>query len=374
MPVPYRRLAACLAIGAATPLAALAADLPVGVVESLTGPVAISGLPHACGARIAESELAKEGRPKGYRLVLQVEDDQSKPATAVQAATKLTSAGVKHFVGGTSSFTVLAILPVLNDAGAFYTGGAVKTDELLKTGNVLRIQSSVTQDASIIADYVAKTLGAKKIAFVALQGAFAEGALAAIKGALPAGSAITSQYFVPVDTSNWQSVITSLANDKPDAVIFATFGQTQTIALLRQYKQANLGAPLVGAAGLLNGTAVQAAGAAADGVVSADIWNPAIDSPANKKFLASFNEFKGKHKECENIPLDKLVPLGYSELLLLAGAIEKANSVDPAAVRKTALANSWDLPLGNMQFEPNGQARSRLTLIEAKNGELTLKK
>jgi len=376
MKLNFRPVAACVAIAAALPFAAQAqrADLPVGVVESLTGPVAISGLPNACGARIAESELAKEGRPKSHRLVLHVEDDQSKPASAVQAATKLTSQGVKHFVGGTSSFTVLASLPVLNDAGAFYTGGAVKTDELLKAGNVLRVQSSVSQDAGVIAEYVAKTLGAKKIGFVALQGAFAEGALAAIKAALPPGSAITKQFFAPVDTTNFQSVITSLAAEKPDAVIFATFGQTQTIALLRQYKQANLGAPLVGAAGLLNATAVQAAGAAADGVVSADIWNPGIDSPANKKFLQSFNEFKGKHKECENIPLDKLVPLAYSQMQLLAGAIDKANSVDPVTLRKTALANTWDLPLGTVQFEPNGQAKTRLTLIVAKGGELTLLK
>ena len=38
-------------------------SLDVGVMESLTGPVALAGTSNACGFRIAADMLAAEGRP-----------------------------------------------------------------------------------------------------------------------------------------------------------------------------------------------------------------------------------------------------------------------------------------------------------------------
>jgi branched-chain amino acid transport system substrate-binding protein len=346
-------------------------DLHVGVMESLTGPVALAGTSNACGFRIAADMLASEGRPKDYKFVLHLEDDQSKPAAAVQAITKLTSEGITLFLGGTSTFTVMSVLPLFNDAGALYTGGVVKSDDLLKTdGHILRLNSSTAMDGAIIADYAANKLGAKKIAFVALQGAYADGALAAIKAALPEGSEISDTFILPVETSNFQPVLTSLASAKPDAVIYGIFGTTQSVALLRQYKQANLGIPLIATSGTLNISTTKAAAGAADGVASADIWSPGLENDVSNKVKQAFEQYKDAHAECKNVPLDKLIAISYGQIVLLADAIDKAGSIDPATLRKTIIEGSWDLPQGTVTFEPNGQGLSEQILVIGKGDDV----
>jgi ABC-type branched-subunit amino acid transport system substrate-binding protein len=363
--------AAAVALFAPVACFAQRADLPVGAIESMTGPIAVAGMANACGLRIGEAELAKEGRPKNYRLVLNLEDDQGKPATAVQAATKLSSQGIKHMVGGTSTFTVLAILPAINDAGMFYTGGVVKADELLKTGgHIVRLGNPTSRDGPPIADYVAKKLGAKKIAFVAQKGVYGEGVLASIKAALPPGSEISKEFLLPVEQIDFRSVLTTIAADKPDAVIYGIAGTNAAVAWLRQYKQADIKIPLIATLGILNVAVTKSAGGAGDGVVSAAFWSSAIDNPANRKLTQSFNEFRGKIKECDNVSLDTLVALSYSQMELLAGAIDKSNSLDPATLKKTVVASTWDLPQGTVTFEPNGQARVQTHLVIGKGDDV----
>lgn len=374
MPIATKTLtgvAAIALIASAGIASAQQKELHVGVMESLTGPVALAGMSNACGFRVAADMLTAEGRPKDYKLVLHVEDDQSKPAAAVQAITKLTSEGINLFLGGTSTFTVMSALPLLNDAGALYTGGVVKSDDLLKTdGHVLRLNSSTAMDGQIIADYVSGKLGAKKIAFVALQGAYADGALAAIQAGLPAGSEISQTFMVPVDTTNFQPVLTSLAASKPDAVIYGIFGTTASVALLRQYQQANLGIPLIATSGILNISTTKAAAGAADGVVSADIWSPGIDNAASQKVKQAFETYKDQHSECANVPLDKLIALSYGQITLLADAIDKSGSIDPATLRATMIGGTWDLPQGTVTFEPNGQGLSQQILVVGKGDDV----
>ena len=106
-------LAALALAAVASEAAAQRKDVTVGVIESLTGPVALAGSTNACGFRVAADMLEAEGRPKNYKLVLNLVDDQSRPAHAVQSVTKLTSEGIKIVLGGTSTFTVMSALPVL---------------------------------------------------------------------------------------------------------------------------------------------------------------------------------------------------------------------------------------------------------------------
>jgi len=364
-------LAAVFALCA--PAAAGAKDaLRVGAVESLTGPVATAGIPNGCGLQIAADYINEHGVMSKYDLELVIEDDQSKPAVAAQAASKLTGDDITLFVGGTSTSTVLAQLPILKDAGAFYTGGTTKADQVFDSDAlVIRLNSNAAQDGAVIADYVAKTLGAKKIAFVALQGAYADGVLKSISMALPAESKIVDPFIVPADTTNFQSVITSLAASDFDAVILGTFGQTQTVAFLRQYKQAGVQKPLVMGSGLLFPGVAKAAGGAAEGVVSADLWTDAIANPANDVLKAAFEKYKDKHALCKDLPLDKQIAITFSQVLLLAQAIEKSDSVDPETLRKTVMETEWELPQGKVQFDERGQAKVTYTLIVAK-GDTTV--
>ena len=365
------RLAA-VAIAASTAGSIVFAQaIDVGIIDSLTGSTAVAGTANVCGFRIA-ADVIREGKLAGDRSIrLMIEDDQSKPAVAAQAASKLTAGNVKFFVGGSISSTVLAELPILKDAGALHFGGTTKAEQYFQAGAlVVRLNSDNSQDGESIGKYVSETLKAKRIDFVALQGAYGEGALASIKVALAPGSVIEHTYFAPADSTNFQSIVTSITANKPDAVVWAIFGNAQPVALMRQYRQAGLTIPLIAGAGTLTASLAQAAGGAADGVVSADLWAPEIENAANRSLRANFEKYKSQFSECGGKPLDKQVAISYAQLMLLAQSVSKAKSTDPKIVRDTIVANSWDLPQGQVRFRPEGQAIVQYYMLVGKGDKV----
>lgn len=359
-------LAASIGAGAAN-----AEQVNVGVIDSLTGAAAFGGAADVCGVRVAVDALRDAGLLGERTINLMVEDDQSKPAVAAQAASRLTAEGVKFFVGGAFSSTILAVLPIVKDAGALHTGGTSKADQLFEAGAlVVRLNSDNAQDGASIAKYVSQDLKAKKIAFVALHGAYGEGALASIKASLAEGSEISDVYTAPAETTNFQSIITSIAADEPDAVIWAMFGNAQTVAFMRQYKQAGLKATQIAAAGNLTASQTKLAAGAADGVISADLWTAQVENPANAVLREAFAKYGPHYGECADKPLDKQVAISYSQMYLLASAIAKADSDDPETVRSTILSNEWELPQGHVKFNDKGQAIVQYYMIIGKGDDV----
>lgn len=343
--------------------------LDIGIVDALTGTAAVSGTADVCGARIAVDAINERGGVNGEKIALKVADNQSNPAFAAQAASNLTEEGVKYFVGGSISSTVLSMLPIIADADGLHAGGTTKAAEILSSGaKVFRLNSDNSQDGAGIAEYVSKTLGARRVAYVSLQGAYGEGALKAIQAALPADVEIVNSYFAPAETTNFQSIVTSLNADNPDAVIFAIFGNAQPVAFMRAYKQGGPAAQLLAAAGVLTESIAQSAGGSADGVISADLWLAGIDSAANATLKQEYDNRKGAIAECANSPLDKQVAITYAQVDLLAQAIAKAQSDDVETVHKAILEGSWELPQGTVRFRDDGQAIVNYHMIVGKGG------
>ena len=139
---------------------------------------------------------------------------------------------------------------------------------------------------------------------------------------------------------------------------------------MRQYKQAGLNIPMLAGAGTLTASLAKAAGGAADGVVSADLWTPEVDNAANRTLSASFDKYRGQYSECSGKPLDKQVTISYAQLMLLAQSIVKAKSTDPKTVRDTILANTWDLPQGLVRFRPEGQAIVQYYMLIGKGDQV----
>jgi branched-chain amino acid transport system substrate-binding protein len=341
----------------------------IGIIDSLTGTVAVAGNANVCGAKVAEAAINASGGVVGRQIKLHVADNQSNPAFAAQAASKLTDEDVKFFVGGATSATVLSMLPIIADVNGLYTGGSTKADEILHSkAMVVRLNSDNSQDGASIAKYVSETLKARKISYVSVQGAYGEGALVSIKKALPADIQIVNTYFAPAETTNFQSILTSVRADNSDAVIFAIAGSSQPVAFIRQYKQAGLDAPAIAGTGVLTQTVAQAASGSADGVASADLWMAEIDKPANNKLKADYEQYGKSIAECGNKPLDKQGAITYSQVALLAQGAAKAKSFDPKAIYKVLKEGTWDLPQGEVKFRDDGQALVTYYPIVGKNG------
>jgi len=128
-------LAASVAFG---PLAF--ADITVGVITPLTGPVAAYGEQVKNGAETAADEINKAGGINGEKIVLKLLDDAGDPKQAVSVANQAAGEGIRYVVGPVLSGTSMAASDILAENGILMVTPTATTPDLTTRGlwNVLR--------------------------------------------------------------------------------------------------------------------------------------------------------------------------------------------------------------------------------------------
>jgi branched-chain amino acid transport system substrate-binding protein len=116
--------------------------------------------------------------------------------------------------------------------------------------------------------------------------------------------------------------------------------------------------------GILFPGAVDIAGPAIDGAVSADVYVPNIDNAINKEFVAAYQK---AHKAKP----DKGVALGFESVWILAHAVDRAKSADDtAAIAKAIRDTTWQVPRGEVRYGADGQASSKFYVMNVKGGRI----
>jgi len=107
----------------------------------------------------------------------------------------------------------------------------------------------------------------------------------------------------------------------------------------------------------------------ADGVVLYGMWAPSMGnaSPASKHFLDAYVKEYGKE------PATYFAPLSYSAVFILKEAIQKAGSMDPAALIKAMEQTKYESSVGEtVTFTPSAiikhQGISRQKILQWQNG------
>src|ERR1035437_5898022 len=227
-----------------------AADtLKIGIVAPTSGAAAEAGRYEMQGAKLAVEEINKAGGVLGKQIELISEDDQTTNPGAVMAFSKLVgNKDIAAFIGTVRSTQMMAIAPdVLKIRKPVMIGG---TDpELTHLGNpwLFRFRPNDTYSARVIADYVVKTLGKKKVAIVNSTDAFGTAGMKALVAALKnlgvepvlvQGYANQSQDFTPVALAVKRSgadIMCSYMTYETDLGIFA-----------KQLRQLGVSIPWVG--------------------------------------------------------------------------------------------------------------------------------
>ena len=102
---------------------------------------------------------------------------------------------------------------------------------------------------------------------------------------------IAGEVYTKLDQADYAAEIAALRAAKPEAVFFFLPGG-MGINFLKQYAQAGLNQiiPLYGPAFSFDERLLAAVGAAALGVKNGSQWTHDLDNPANKQFVAAFQE------------------------------------------------------------------------------------
>ncbi|HZA01059.1 MAG TPA: ABC transporter substrate-binding protein [Hyphomicrobiaceae bacterium] len=372
-------VAIALAMTAIMGLAPLRAQnaIKVGVIFPLSGGAGPQGQHVTQAIEVMAALINESGGVLGRPIEILARDDESTPAVGVSRANELISAGVSVIIEGWNSPVTLAMQPVINRAGILDITAISKADPILSgEGNPLaiRLNSSNAQDGAVIADYIAKRLQAKRVAFLTQNDAYGNGAQASIEGELKRLNydyeKVAEEKF-PFTQADFRVPLTNVRAARPDVTVAINANEGLGMpALIRQARQSRLPGKLVTAVGTVAPSVLAVAGESANGVIGADIYFPDVEpfasNDTNKRFVA-------KTREMFNYVPDKFMALGAAALQIWAMAVNEVKSLDKERVAKRIRGGTFKGTIfGDAHFEPNGQMQSKHYLFTVENQKIVV--
>ena len=306
----------------------------VGFMLPYTGTFAQLGVAIENGFRMAINEQG--GKLGGREIEYFKVDDESEPSKGIENANKLVQRDkVDVLVGTVHSGVQMGIQKVARDSGVLSlipNAGVHAATRSLCAPNVFRTSFSNSQPTRALGKAMMER-GAKKAVWITWKYAAGDEAFEGFKESYTAaGGTIIKELGLPFPQVEFQALLTEIAALKPDAVA-CFFAGGAAAKFIRDYAAAGLKGkiPLYGSGFLTEGV-LEAAGPAADGIITTMHYSDALDTPRNKKFRLEYAKaFKAQP--------DVYAVQGYDTGLLL---IQGANAVKGDLNSKAALYKAME--------------------------------
>lgn len=354
------RLGAVAAACALTAHAYAADPVRIGVAVGLSGANSVVAPAVVQSSQLAVDEINAAGGIMGRKVELEIVDDGSGAVGAQKAYdTLIYQKKVDAIISMETSAARNAALPIVTKGKtpyiytSFYEGRSCN--------NWMYVNGWVPeQQVAPVVDYFAKAKGAKTFFLVGNDYSFGRGMLDFTKKYIEQkGGKVIGEEYLPIDGSDWTSIVSKIRSVKPDALISATAGGAPNVSLAKQLKGAGLTLPY-GNLAIDEGTA-KTMGDVADGMYMSASYLTSIDTPENKKFTESMKKKYGAELKTPN---ELSVPQ-YEGFFLYKAAVEKVGSTDSAKVTKALGEVSFTGPRGKVQMN-----KSRHTPLSMRMGQV----
>jgi branched-chain amino acid transport system substrate-binding protein len=377
------RIAAATAFGACLAANALAADLKVGFITSLSGPVSGLGIPYNKGIQVA---AAMRPLIAGRKVQLIVLDDASDPSTAARNARKLVTEDKVDVLIGTSGVPgAMAIAAVARETKTPLISPTPVNLPADDGGWTVTVSQPFPLMVAAMVERM-KRAGVKTVAFIGFSDALGDLAYdSLLKAAEPAGiKVVANERYARADSSVAGQVLKIVAM-RPDAVFAGNSGSPGALPYLALAERGYRG-QLYGTHGLINADFVRVAGGSVEGlmvpsgpVMVADQLG--ADNPVRKVAL----EFRGGYQQLHGAaPVDAFSAYTFDAWLLFADAAARAlqTKAEPGtaefrAALKDAIAVTKELPgtHGVFSFRANdayGLDKRSVVAIKLEKGQWKL--
>ena len=352
------------------------AQVKVGAVLSASGPASFLGDPERKTLDLYVEDINRQGGVNGQKLQLVIYDDGGDANAARTFATRLVEEDkVAAMVGGTTTGTTLAMIPVFEDAQIPFISlaGAVQIIEpvrkwVFKTPHTDRMACEKIFD----------DLKRRKLTTVALiSGTDAFGkSMRDQCGAVAPKAGITIAYeetYGPADSDMTPQLTKIKAATGIQAVVCAGFGQGPAI-VTRNYRQLGIEYPLYQSHGVASKQFVGLAGAAANGVrlpaAALLVANKLPDSDRQKPVVVGYqNTFETKTGQS----VSTFGGHAYDGLMILVEAAKRAGGFDSGKLRDEIERTKTYVGTGGVvTMSPSdhlGLDLSAFRLLEIKDGD-----
>ncbi len=312
----------------------------VGMITTLSGGGAGLGIDVRDGFMLAAKLAGNDN------LEVVIEDDQRKPAIAVQLADKMIQSDkVDVLTGIIWSNLAMAVVPSATAQDKFYLSPNAGPSALAGKGchknyfNVSWQNDNLPEAAGAYSNDV----GYKNSFMIAPNYPAGKDMITGYKRFYKGESA--GELYTKLGQTDYAAEIAQIRASGADSVFFFLPGG-MGISFLKQYSNSGVDIPVVGPAFSFDQGILQAVGEAALGVKNTSQWNKDLDNAANKTFVAAFQA------EYDRLP-SLYASQGYDTANLLLSAMAKANVKDTDAFRAALKAADFASTRGKFSFSSN---------------------
>ncbi len=322
----------------------------VGFMLPYTGTFAQLGINIENAFRMAIDE--KGGKLGGRDIEWFKVDDEAEPSKGIENATKLVQRDkVDVVIGTVHSGVQMGLHKVARDTGVLNinpNAGVHAATRALCAPNVFRTSFTNSQPTRALGAAMAAK-GHKKAVWITWKYAAGDEAFEGFKeGFIASGGTIVKELGLPFPNVEFQALLTEIASLNPDAVacFFAGGGAAK---FMRDYAAAGLKGkiPLYGSGFLTEGV-LDAAGAAAEGVMTTLHYSDSLNTPKNNAFR---NAFAAKFKAMPDV----YAVQGYDagQLLILGANAVKGDLSNKKALYAAMEGVTIDSPRGKWKMSPS---------------------
>ena len=319
----------------------------VGFMLPYTGTFAQLGINIENAFRLAIDE--KGGKLGGRDIEWFKVDDEAEPSKGIENATKLVQRDkVDVVIGTVHSGVQMGLHKVARDTGVLNinpNAGVHAATRALCAPNVFRTSFTNSQPTRALGAAMAAK-GHKKAVWITWKYAAGDEAFEGFKeGFIASGGTIVKELGLPFPNVEFQALLTEIASLNPDSVacFFAGGGAAK---FMRDYAAAGLKGkiPLYGSGFLTEGV-LDAAGAAAEGVMTTLHYSDSLDTPKNSAFR---NAFASKFKTMPDV----YAVQGYDagQLLILGANAVKGDFSNKKALYAAMEGVTIDSPRGKWKM------------------------
>lgn len=329
-------LAAAISTSLGSTFAFAADPVKIGSVVSATGPAAFLGDPEAKTLKLYVDELNKKGGLLGRPVELVLYDDGGDANKAKTFATRLVEDDkVIAMVGGTTTGTTMAMIPVFDDAKIPFISlaGAIEIIDPVREFVFKTPHTDKTACQKIFEDM--KSKGITKIGMISGTDGFGKSMRAqCLKVIGDYGISVLVDESYGASDSDMTPQLNKIKNTSGiQAVLNPGFGQGPAI-VTRNYAQLGITLPLYESHGVASKSYVDLAGPAANGVrLPAPALLVVEKLPADDRQKAVGMAYKASYEKATGQPVSTFGGYAFDGIQLMVKAIETAKSTDPQKIR-----------------------------------------
>lgn len=352
-------------------------EIAIGAIYPLTGPLASTGLELKQAVELGVDLVnnpfpqfrniplaAGAGLPRlaGARIRVIFADSQGKPEVGQAEAERLITQGkVVALIGAYQSAVTRTASRVAEQYGIPFLNPESSSPDLTERGYRWFFRTTPNDETFIegmmrFLDTL-KGLPTKRVGVVYENTDFGVNTAKAVeKYAALSGRQVVVKIAYPAATTSVISEVQRLEAAKPDVAIFASY-TSDAILFVRTMRQVGYAPPILLAndAGFIDSQFLKEVGPQVEGVLTRDVW--ANDLALAKPIIGQINKL---YRDRYGRDLNGNSARSLQGLLVLAEAINRAGSTQPAAIQKALretnlLSSQIFMPWGGVRFDEKGQ-------------------